>query len=100
MKHYLLIKETITILLLVFSTILGIISVDYQDLKDELKENIEYYGENERTTFKNKLILKKMKRYKKIILFLIIILIFNKIATFLMNFLFFLRNIYLIFHYI
>lgn len=76
MKHYLLMKETITILLLVFSTILGIISVDYQDLKDELKENIEYYGESEKTTFKNKLILKKIKRYKKIILFLTIILTF------------------------
>jgi mn2+/zn2+ ABC transporter, permease len=54
---------------------LGIILVDYQDLKDELKENIEYYGEDERTTFKNKLLLKKINKYKKIIIVLIIIFI-------------------------
>ena len=76
MINYLLIKEIFIMLSLVISTILGIMLVDYQDLKEELKENIEYYGENERTTFKNKLISKKIKRYKKIILFLIIILIF------------------------
>ena len=76
MIHYLLIKEIFTMLSLVISTILGIMLVDYQDLKEELKENIEYYGESERTTFKNKLILKKIKRYEKIILFLITILIF------------------------
>ena len=76
MIHYLLIKEIFIMLSLVISTILGIMLVDYQDLKEELKENIEYYGESERTTFKNKLISKKIKRYEKIILFLIIILIF------------------------
>lgn len=77
MKHYLLIKEIIMILLLVTSTILGIMLVDYQDLKDELKENIEYYGESEKTTFKNKLISKKIKRYRKIIFILMIIFIIS-----------------------
>ena len=77
MTHYLLIKEIIMILLLVTSTILGIMLVDYQDLKDELKENIEYYGESEKTTFKNKLTSKKIKRYKKIIFILMIIFIIS-----------------------
>lgn len=77
MKHYLLIKEIIMILLLVTSTILGIMVVDYQDLKDELKENIEYSGESEKTTFKNKLISKKIKRYRKIIFILMIIFIIS-----------------------
>lgn len=77
MTHYLLIKEIIMILLLVTSTILGIMLVDYQDLKDELKENIEYYGESEKTTFKNKLISKKRKRYRKIIFILMIIFIIS-----------------------
>ena len=77
MRHYLLIKEIIMILLLVTSTILGIMVVDYQDLKDELKENIEYYGESEKTTFKNKLISKKIKRYTKIIFILMIIFIIS-----------------------
>ena len=75
MIHYLLIKEILMLLSLISSTMLGIILVDYQDLKDELKENIEYYGEDERTTFKNKLLLKKINKYKKIIIVLIIIFI-------------------------
>ena len=61
MIHYLLIKEILMLLSLISSTMLGIILVDYQDLKDELKENIEYYGEDEKTTFKNKLLFKKIK---------------------------------------
>ena len=75
MIHYLLIKEIFMLLSLISSTILGIILVDYQDLKDELKENIEYYGEDEKTTFKNKLLFKKIKKYKKIIVVLVIIFI-------------------------
>ena len=75
MIHYLLIKEILMLLSLISSTMLGIILVDYQDLKDELKENIEYYGEDERTTFKNKLLLKKINKYKKIIIVLVIIFI-------------------------
>lgn len=75
MIHYLLIKEILMLLSLISLTMLGIILVDYQDLKDELKENIEYYGEDERTTFKNKLLLKKINKYKKIIIVLIIIFI-------------------------
>ena len=77
MIHCLLIKEILMLLSLISSTILGIILVDYQDLKDELKENIEYYGEDEKTTFKNKLISKKIKRYRKIIFILIIIFIIS-----------------------
>lgn len=75
MIHYLLIKEILMLLSLISSTMLGIILVDYQDLKDELKENIEYYGEDEKTTFKNKLLLKKINKYKKILIVLIIIFI-------------------------
>lgn len=77
MIHCLLIKEILMLLSLISSTILGIILVDYQDLKDELKENIEYYGEDEKTTFKNKLISKKIKRYRKIIFILMIIFIIS-----------------------
>lgn len=75
MIRYLLIKEIFMLLSLISSTILGIILVDYQDLKDELKENIEYYGEDEKTTLKNKLLFKKIKKYKKIIVILAIIFI-------------------------
>ena len=75
MIRYLLIKEILIFLSLISSIMLGIILVDYQDLKDELKEKIEYYGENEKTTLQNKLLFKKIKKYKKIIVVLVIIFI-------------------------